>query len=308
MENKRVTLIVIIVLLGVFLPLAIIGVINKDGKNMLEENPNHEFSYKGHLWFYDESNEFLSKYECLTKVCELSSSTIDDSMYNINYYKDGSIKQVPIIDYKYTFITDGELIYLYDVVHGTTLQAYKAIKNYNTKTINDTYILQNKDGLWGAISFGNGLSNPVKFEYDFVGLINNVNGEGKLLQEKYIVKKDSKWYLVDNENNSISGLIDNPIIDYTNDYIFSKSADEIKIFSYENYEYLQNFKIKDYILVDKYIGLITDTHLMIYSDLGGTRIKAYSLNNLNGDIKLELNNNKIDVKVNEELIESIEVN
>ena len=308
MENKRVSLIVIIILLCVFLPLAVIGIINKDGKNMLEENPNHEFSYKGHLWFYDESDEFLSKYECLTKVCELSSSTIDDSMYNINYYKDGVIKQVPVIDGKYTFITDGELIYLYDVVHGSTLQSYKAIKNYNTKIANDTYILQNKDGLWGALSFGNGLDNPVKFEYDFVGLINNANSKGELLQEKYIVKKDSKWYLIDNENNSISGLFDNPIIDYTNDYIFSKTSNEIKIFSYENYEYLQNFKINDYILVDKYIGLITDTHLMIYSDLGGNRIKAYSLTNLNGNIKLELNNNKIDVKVNEELIESIEVN
>lgn len=309
MTNKKATFITIIVLLCIFAPLTIIGIINQNGKNMLEENPNHEFSYKGHLWFYDNENTFLSKYECLTKVCELSSPTIDDLVYDINYYKAGTTLQVPVIDNKYTFVTDGELIYLYDVENGISLQSYKSLKNYNTKIVDNSFIVQNSNGVWGVLTLnGSGLSNPVKFEYDFIGLLNRVNAEGTLLNDKYIVKKDNKWYLINNENSAITGYIDDPIIDYTSDYVISKNGDKIRIYSYENYEYLTNYNIKDYVLIDKYIGVITDKFVIVYDNLGNDHITAVSIVDKPGKVTLELNNNQITVKVNDEVIESIEVN
>jgi len=308
MKNKKPVFITIIVLLCIFLPLTIIGFIFKDDKNLLEENPGHNLVYKGHLWFYDEKDEFLSKYECQTEICELSAPTIDDGAYGINYYKDGNLKKVSIVDNKYTFITDGALIYLYDVNNGTSLQSYKTIKNYNTTLENNAYIIQNNEGLWGVLSIGNTLSSVLSFEYDFIGISrNNLSVDGILNIDKFIVFKDSKWYLVDNTNNALTGEIDDPIVEYNNNYVFSKNTDRVRIYSYENYEYLTNYNIQDYILEDKYIGIVTDLFLLIYDDLGKNYLKSIPLSNIPGKISLEKEDNKINIKSNNEIIESIEL-
>lgn len=308
MENKKVVLITIIILLCIFAPLTIIGFIFKDNRNLLDENPKHERYYNNYIWFYDENDKFISKYECETEICKISVPTIDDETYEINYYKNGEIKEVPVVDNIHTFITDGSLIYLYNVTNGMKVSTYKSIKNYSTKLENDTFILQNEDGLWGAITVGDTLNRVLGFEYDFVGLKNNVNSENILSTEKFIVSKDSKWYIVDNSNNAISGYIDNPIIDYNDKYIFSKNGENIEIYSYDNFKYLNNFEVKKYIIEDEYIGIITDNFLLIYNDLGVDYIKSITISNINDEILLEKAENKLNVKVNNEILESIELN
>lgn len=308
MENKKATFITIIVLLCVFAPLTIIGFINKDDKKIFEENPNHETFYKGYIWFYDDNDKFLSKYECQTEICDFTATTIDDTTYGIKNYQNGTITQVPVVDNKYTFITDGALIYLYNVVNGTTLQSYKAVKNYNTNLENDAFIIQNTNGLWGVLTIGDMLSSVLPFEYDFIGLSDNVNVDGTLNTDKFIVLKDSKWYIVNNENTALTGYIDDPIIEYTNEYVFSKNTERVRIYNYENYEYLTNYNINDYILEDKYIGIVTNNFLLIYDNLRSSYIESVTITNVTGDIILEKNDNKLDVKVNNEVIESIELN
>lgn len=305
MKNNKVVLITIVVLLCVFAPLTAIGFIFRDDRNLLDENPNHDTYYKGYIWFYDNDDKFLSKHECQTEICEFTAPTIDDGTFGIKYYTAGTMTQVPIVDNKYTFITDGALIYLYGVSNGTALQSYKAVKNYNTIVENNTYIIQNSNGLWGALTVGDMLSSVLPFEYDFIGLMDDTNEDGSLKADKFIVSKDSKWYLVNNENSAITGYIDDPIVEYTDKYVFSRNNEYVRIYSYENTEYLSNFKIKDYILEDKYVGIVTNNFLLIYDDLGTSYLKSITLTNVTGKITLEKVDNTLNVKANDTVLESI---
>lgn len=307
MENKKASLITIIVLLCIFAPLAILGLIFRDDKNFLEENPNHDFYYKGHLWFYNEKDELLSSYECQTEICELTTPTIDDGVYGINYFKNGTLKNVSK-SYKYTFITDGAVIYLYDVVSGKSLQTYKNLKNYNTNVKNNAYIVQNSDELWGVLTVNDMLGVVLPFEYDFIGLVENSANEDEILNtEKFVVKKDNKWYIVDENNSAISSHFDDPIIDYNNDYIFTKNGEIVKIYSYQGFEYINNYTVKDYILEDKYIGIITNNYLLIYENLANRYIGNISIVGVTGKLSLEKVANKLNVKVNNEVIETVEL-
>jgi len=307
MKNKRSVLITIIVLLVIFLPLTVVGFIFKDDKSLLEENPGHDFYYKGYLWFYDNNDKLLSKYECQNKLCELAVPMIDDAAYGINYYKDGNLKKVSVIDDRYTFITDGALIYLFDVSNGLVLESYKSLKTYNVNLANNLYIVQNKDGLWGVLGLNKtGLSRPLNFEYDFIGLKDDVNN-GVLNTNKFIVLKNSKWYIIDNTNNSVTSAIDSPIVDYTNYYIFSKNIEKVKVYGYDGYEYLTQHMIKDYILEDKYIGIIANNSLYIYDNLGTNYLKRIIVTN-DEKITLEKTDNKLNVISNSKIIESIELN
>lgn len=304
MENKRIVLITIIILLLLFIPLTVISAFVRVGKNPLDENPGHDFKYKESLWFYDSKDKFLSSYECQTKICDYASTVIDDDTYEINYYKNGTKNKVDIIDNKFTFINDGALIYLYSVDTGITLQTYKSIKNYNTELENNTYIIQNNDGLWGALTIGNQLSVVVPFEYDFIGLINKTN-DNILKTNKFIVLKNSKWMIIDNNNSSLNSPVDYPIIDYNDDYIFTKNDNKIKIFSYENYEYLSNYTIRDYILLEKYIGIITDNFLLIYDNLGESYLKSITLTNESKNIDLEIDGNNLNIKIDNNIVDTI---
>ncbi len=307
MENRKSVLITIVVLLLIFTPLSIIGILNTNNIGIMEENPNHEIYYERKIYFYDSEDKFLSYYECQTEVCDFASSLIDDNTYGINYYKDGAVTKAPIVDEKYTFINDGSAIYLYATNTGSNLQTYKAIKYYNTSIENNIYIVQNSNNVWGVLSIGSTLRSVLPFQYDFIGLINNLNEDGSLKADNFIVLKDNKWSIVNSAGSTITGLIDDPIIDYTNEYIISKNQDKVRIYSYENYEYLTDYNIKDYVILDNYIGIITDTFVLVYENLGVNYLGSYTLTDNSSEVDLEKTDTKIDIKVNGNVVETIEL-
>ena len=307
MKNKKAVLIVIIILLAIFLPLTVLGVIYKNMDPKKEENPNHEFSYKGYLWFYDENDNFLSKYECMTEICEYATPIIDDTIYDINYYQDGIVKPVEIIDNVYTFITDGDVL-LYDINRGVKLQGFKAIKNYYTNLTNNNYIIQNNDELWGVLTIGSVLGTVLPFEYDYIGLLDDVNEDGILNSEKFITLKAGKWQIISSEKNALSTPINYPIINYTDEYIIAKDDNRYRIFDYEGKEYVSNFEISNYYLVDKYIVISNGNVMYVYNDFNNKFLGNTNLSNVTGNITLELQNNNILVKDNDNIISIISVN
>ncbi len=304
MENKKAVIVTIVVLLLIFTPLTVISAFIKVGKNPLDENPGHDFKYKDALWFYDSNNKFLSSYSCDTKLCDLSAPIIDDDTYGINYYKDGALKQIEVIDEKYAFLTDGAVIHLYGVDSGGVIQTYKSVKNYNSHLENDAYIIQNNNDLWGVLGIGNTLKIILPFDYDFIGISNKINEEGIIRSDKFIVLKDNKWFLVDNANSALTKKMDAPIIDYTNEYIFVKESERIKIYNYEGLEYLQNYIINDFVILDNYIAIITNNELMIYNNLNNLPIKNIVISS-GSKVTLEKNNNVINIKVNDIVIDTI---
>lgn len=302
MVNKKTVLITIVVLLFLFTPLTIISSLVRKGENPLEENSSHQFFYKGYLWFYDENDKFLSKYECGTEICEYTKPIIDDNTYGLNYYLDGNIT-LENINNHFAFITDGAIINLINIETGTVLQKYKAIKNYNTNLANDIFIIQNTEGVWGVLSLGNNIRMVIPFEYDFLGLANKINDK-TLNTDKFIGLKDSKWVLIDNNNSALSSYFEEPIIDYNNNYIITKNDNEINFYSYQGTKYLENYQIKNYILEDKYIGVIVDNLLLIYDDFITSPIKTITLNNTD-NVKLEVKDNILNIIVDNEIIDTI---
>lgn len=309
MENKnnKVVLITIIVLLCIFTPITVVGLLTRGNISPIEENPNHETYYDGYIWFYDLNNDYLSKYECMTEICEFTNPTIDDDTYGINYYKDGTINSVSLMNNKYTFITDGAVINLYAANTGTVLQTYKAVKTYNTTLENNSFIVQNNGGVWGVISISDTLGAVLPFEYSFIGLLGNINEEGTLSTDKFIVQKDTKWYIVDNTNNTLSGEISDPIVNFTNDYIFSKNTEQVRIYGFDNTEYLDKYTIRNYILEDKYIGIVTDNFLLVYEHLAQDYIKSVVLTDKNSQVDLEKVDNNLNIKINGEVTDTIEL-
>ena len=304
MKNKKVVLVVIILLLAIFLPLTVLSVIFKNISLKEDENPNHEFSYKGYLWFYDENDKILSKYECLTEVCEYATPIIDDTLYDINYYQEGLAKPVEIIDNAYAFIADDDVL-LYDINRGTKLQGYKAIKNYYTKLANSNYIIQNNNNLWGVLTIGSVLGTVLPFEYDFIGLLDDVNEEGTLNTDRFITLKDGNWQIISSEKIALSTPISYPIVNYTEEYIIAKNENRYRIFDYEGKEYVSNYEISYYYIVDEYIGISNGNAMYVYNDFNNKYLGNANLSNVTGNVTLELQNNNILVKDNDNTISII---
>ena len=300
MKNKKIVLGAIIFLLIIFVPLTAIGYFVKDKKNPLDENPNHDFYFEDKLWFYDNNDKLISKYECQTNKCDLAKLSIDDDEYDINYYKGGTLEKVENNN-AYTFIVDGALNYLFDVQSGRSLQKYLQIKNYNTKLKNNLYIIQNENKLWGVLSIGETLESLIPFEYNFLGILNNFN-EDELKTDIFIALKDERWFLINKENMPISSQYEEPIVDYNDNFVITKKNDRIKIYNYEGVEYLNTYNFTDYALYDKFIGLIANNTVYIYNDLNSNYIKNIPINRM-GDLKLEAKGNQVVIKLDDEIID-----
>lgn len=309
MKNKKVTFWVIVILLVILLPITIVGTFVKFNRTENRENPNHDMYYNGHIWFYD-NNELMSKYECLNKLCEISKPTIDDEQYNINYYSSGSLENVGIINadnIKYTFITDGDEIILFNITSGSKISSFSQIKNYNTEINNNIFILKNKENKWGVIQLSNPLKSILKFEYDFIGLKSDFS-EDKLNSENFIVLKNGLWSIATADDKIISNNFSNPIIDYNDKYIFVKGNDNIRIFNYKLTEYLADYNIKNYILQDNYIAIILENNILLYKDLSSEYLKSVYIENSNENYYLDIGFDNIDIKLDGKVIDSVAIN
>ena len=114
MYDKK-TLVVIIVLLVIFVPLAVIGtyrhINNQDDNVVIDDNPNHEFIYNNKVYFY-YNNELINTYPC--NNCSNVVTTINDTEYHTNYYKYGTEEIEPIISSVQAIFTEGDKIIIYD--------------------------------------------------------------------------------------------------------------------------------------------------------------------------------------------------
>lgn len=307
MENKKPVIVTIVILLIIFTPLTVISAFIHADRNPLDENPGHDFYYKGKLWFYNSDDKLVSTYECGTETCEFTKPIIDDAEYGINYYKDGTKMSVNIVDDKFTFITDGVVVSLFNVEMGTTLQTYKAVKNYNIDLENNTYIIKNNSDLWGALTIGDNLSSVLPFEYDFIGIKDGDFENGRLNIKEFIVLKNSKWFLVDTSNNVLTEKVNNPIVNYNKNYLFTKTSDRYRIFGYDGVEYLSNYRIKNYVIEDNYYGIITDSFVLVYNNLGSNYLKVIPITSQVSKVELEKRNNNLAVKFDGNTVDNIAI-
>ncbi len=265
MQAKKSTLYTIIVLLVITLPLAIYGTVihlkNKPSATD-RENPNHEFHYKDKLYFYNENNELLSKYECNSGLCGYPETIIDDDEYGINYYSEGEEKEFIYNNGNYTFIVDNQNIMLFDKKLGSVLVNYSKIKNYHTALADDLVIIK-QGAKWGVLDLKS-LKNILPYDYEFVGLPNKLI-DGKLQTDHFIVLEKTWWYIFDKEGKALNAGISHPIKDFNDQYIITS---ENKIYDYESTEITPSMAFKEAYIVDNYIVLITNNNMiLVYEDL-----------------------------------------
>ncbi len=301
MKSNKYSLVIIIILLAIFLPLTIYGYIYKQS-NKVEENPNHEMYYKGKIWFYNKEDELLGSYECKNEICELAKTIIDDDEYNLDYYKDGKDNQLEVIEDTYALIQDGDYIYLYNVHNSSTIQEYLKAKNYNTKLSNNYYILQGKDNKWGVLYIGINVEMIIPFEYDFIGIKNNLDSDNNLIDNMFIVKQDNDWFLIDDSNKKLTSSYEFPIITYT-DKVVVLENNTYMLYDYEGKRLLSDTVINKYLFENKYTGIINNNKLYLYYNLDNDPIKEYEINS-DSNIKLEYKDYKVYVYDNDTLLDS----
>ena len=309
MENRKYALVLIILLLIIFVPLTIVGFIVNFNKQPVEENPNHELYYEGSLWFYDNNDKLLNKYECKTEKCDLANVMIDDDEYGINYYKDGNLDKIEYSGSSHTFITDGDNTSLYDIVGNRTLLEIEGVKTYNTKLSNNLYIIKSKNK-WGVVRIDNKGINDfrtiIPIEYDFIGLKNNELTEDTLNADIFIVKQNAEWYLMNSSKVFITNSISTPIINYSNNYLVSKDADNYIIYKYDGERYYNNYIITNYALSGEYIAIVTNNVLAIFKDT--TLLNTYPLTDVNAKIELVNDESNLTIKVDENIVGTIAIN
>ena len=249
MKEDKGVLITIIVLLVIFLPLTILGYIEH---NKMENNYEHKLYYQGYLWFYD-NDKLIGKYKCNNDMCNLATTTIKDDEYDKRNYRGDLEGTILPINNKYAFIKDGDKIILYDITTNGSLASYKSVNNYNTKIVDDTYIVEQENGKFGVLRFANGLESVIPFEYDFIGLTNNLSENNELIANYFLVKQDNLWFLIDYQNNIISKKYDKEIIDYRifNEYIAIITDQNIDIYNLDDKVLINSKRINtDYESID----------------------------------------------------------
>lgn len=234
-KYKKGAFIITLVLLLITLPLTIIGIIFKN--NGRAENPNKEFYYDNHLYFYNSDEELLAKYECMFKNCGYAIETNLDNDYGINYYKTEDKIIDGIIDNKYAFISDykdeQKSVTLYDLEKNDIYASYKSVKNYGIGIMDNYYIVQSITGTYGVIKIDNGkVENVLPFVYEYIALQNDIDLEqNKIVADTFIVKKDNKWNLVDKNEAELTNGSFYPITAFDTETYIMKN-ENYKIYNY----------------------------------------------------------------------------
>lgn len=316
MENKKITLWVIIILLIIFLPMTIFSSIMhfKNPVNK-EENSEKKFKQNGKLYFYLE-NQPTSIY-----TCENPDGYCDYALVSHNYeypLNEREIKKatkLPVNENRYVFITDSKTeelktapILLYDLSLNKVLKKYKEVKNYGIGINNDYYLLKDEKDKWGVISFEDGIKVYLPFEYDYIGLVDKVDTEtNKIEANIFAVLKENEWQLIDSNGAVFTNSLSTPIFSYNSEYIVLKENDMMRLVDYQNNTVLNNYKYINF--YNKYLEIIDRNDMFYLYDLNNKRSisKSYEVDSIE-DINLEIKENAIEIKKNDTLLETVAIN
>lgn len=289
-ENKSI-LVIIIVLLIIFLPLSLLG-IYLNFANVLTDKTDTDLSnnsnissnekYKdGTLYFYDSDNNLLGTYNCVSTKCSYGKSIIDDTDYSIDYLNTKS-QDFNIVNNRFIFINDENKYKLYDITNKKVIAEYDQVKNYNNMMQDDLYIVMSNNK-WGVVKIGETIETIIDFQYDFIGLIDNIDSSTNLLNsDNYVVKKDGIWYIIDKENDLISNPLSNEIASYNDVLIGVKSEDTYYLYDYYGQRKLEITGFNYISFTNKYINIVDkNNNLYIYDYVNDKKISD--------DIKLDNN-------------------
>lgn len=312
---QKGTLILIIILLAIFIPLAGLGVYYKFAgpvENSIKENTNKEFFFDNKLWFYKEDGSLLGTYNCLSNNCNYAKNSIDDSNYGLNYFLENKDAKIKIINNRYAILSDNNSFseaFVFDIVNNISykMAAYLSAKDYGVGLANNMLIVQNSEKKYGVIKLDNAIEIVLPFEYDFIGLKNKLDSDGKLLTDYFITYKNNSWVLTDKNGAFLTVNITDSIIDFTGTYIITKNSQNLyHIINYNN-ESLITEDFAKLAFVDKYLACTTTQNTFYLYDLANKEIVSEIYDISDDDIiitEVDTNNNVI-ISINDTVMETI---
>ena len=308
MYDKK-TLVVIIVLLVIFVPLAVMGTYQHITKEEQEiaENVNHEFIFNNRVYFYVDDN-LVGTYECSN--CATVEPIVDDENYHTNYYKYGTLDFGEILSPSLAMFKEGDKIIVYNIVLNMKLNVlYDAIKTYGVKNSNNLILAQNGSS-WQALTLNEtGLVTAISGTYDYIGIPSHIIDD-VLDSSKVIVKSGNNWQIIDVNNNESIVLSNQEIVDFNDNY-YVVYSDAYRIYNASNnMEVLDNVVKKHVAMIGDYILIVTDTkvtdtnNLLVYENNNLNTFETYPLPAFE-DIYFTITDNNLNVILDGNLQESI---
>ncbi len=315
MQNRKSTLIVIIVLLILFVPLAIVStILHFQNKNTVVENANHEFFYEGKLYFY-KNEELLGTYTCQnTDYCDYAVSK-NNFEYDLLEHKEEKAEKITLINDRYAFIIDtttdklneAEII-LYDLKIKKEIGRYQEVKNYGIGIDHNNYLVKNNEGLWGVLQFYDGVNLKIPFTYSYMALSDQKDATSNLISSDIIsVLKDGSWYLIDINNNKLTENFTDKIVTYNNEYVVTSNNSTMHLSTYTGTERLSG-EYQYLKLCGKYLAIVDQNNSFYFYDLVNN--KEVSLRHSIKDpntLRFDVTNESIKVYSGTEMIENIAI-
>lgn len=278
---KKFVICLITFLVIVLIVLLILVLTKGDSKKSKEKLPDvvveeENYTYKnGTLIFTNNAKEKIGSYECKNKdekKCYVAYRSNEDNFSGEVYLnQDGSKLETrsSVVFDNYVFIVDNKKgsnddIILYSLKSKAIVDKYKLVKQ--SQINKKIAILKDKDDKYGVLDLEDDSPKTlINFVYNYAGVVNNE------MANKYIVlSKNGKNYVTDFNENLLSSGFTDEIVDYNDEFIVTKSIDNIyKIYNYEGTELTPNNYLYIKIMQNYYAALL-DNGLIVY-DKDGTK-------------------------------------
>ena len=305
MNNEKMSLIIIIVLLVLLAPCAVIGttrhIKNKPTSTQGDDNPNHDFFYNGKLYFYLD-NELKSTYDCST--CTLVTTTIDDGDYHTKYYDGGNKIQNPVLNNMFAIFSENGSVNLYLLVTNAVLTSYETIKTYNIDEVNNL-ILVKKTGLWGILNI-NDVSKNVDNRYDYLAAPAHLI-DGKLDMGQLIAKNGDDWLIITSDGTTVHKSINGEIVDFNSNYYITYADDLYHVYDYTDNEFLDSLEKLDISILDNYVFIMLRDRIAVFSSLSEGTLKVINIPNETKKVNYKVNDGKYEIYTDDNLFQTIEL-
>lgn len=301
MKNNKFVLPILIIFLLIFLPLSIYGIYSNKNSILSIDNPNHEHKYNNKLYYYDDNDNLIGYYECLSEDCDDAKTIIEDEQ-NI-YYDKGTNENIGLLSNNNVFISDNNIIKLYNLNSKVSILELKLIKNYNTTIDGNLLIVKNTEDKYGVMDL-NLVNYKIMPEYDYLAINNSFDGE-KIIASKLIAKKDDIYYLIDINNKKITADFNNNIYDYNDNIVVCNNDSKYMIYKYDGTKQLDYQEIiKINILKNEIIFQNRLGNIYIYDNELNNIIKSYVPITSDINYTYDVIDNSIEIKNNNVLYDT----
>ncbi|MCI9279986.1 MAG: hypothetical protein HFJ02_04220 [Bacilli bacterium] len=319
MKKNKLTLILIVVLLVLFLPLSISSfILHKKYTTPVVINPKREFKFENKLYFY-RGNNLLGTYDCenFNDFCDYASTKEEEKKYILKE-PESLGGRLSLINNRFAFLIDSPTsklneapVLLYDLTRNNVIGSYKEIKNYGMGLDKDYYIIKNEKDLWGVMTFSDGIELALPFNYEFIGINNSLSENGLLNSNIFVAMKDNEWQLFDSKGQELSPVFKSEIYNYDNHYIILDDIDGMKFMNYQG-EAVFNGRYQ-------YLDFSEDNPNYLYVIDQANNFYIYNLRTRNAitdphyvssisDVRVVEENGRLRLYINDVLIENVVVN